>query len=98
MLDLEPLVRGYCVKALDALLGRDEFDIIAEFGVEIPLRTIGFLFGIPEADQDVYRKTHRRRHQHRRHARSRSTSRRSTPSCPCSATTSSGDRRTPATT
>ena len=56
MLDLEPLVRGYCVQALDALLGRDEFDIIAEFGVEIPLRTIGFLFGIPEADQDVYRK------------------------------------------
>lgn len=57
MLDLEPLVRSYCVKALDALVGRDEFDIIAEFGVEIPLRTIGFLFGIPEADQDVYRRT-----------------------------------------
>jgi cytochrome P450 len=56
MLDLEPLVRGYCVKALDALVGRDEFDVIAEFGVEIPLRTIGFLFGIPEADQDVYRR------------------------------------------
>ena len=57
MLELEPLVRGYCVKALDALLGRAEFDVIAEFGVEIPLRTIGFLFGIPEADQDVYRRT-----------------------------------------
>jgi cytochrome P450 len=57
MLDLEPLVRGYCVTALDALLGRDEFDVIAEFGVEIPLRTIGFLFGIPEADQDAYRRT-----------------------------------------
>jgi cytochrome P450 len=57
MLDLEPLVRNYAVKALDALIGRDEFDIIAEFGVEIPLRTIGSLFGIPEADQDAYRKT-----------------------------------------
>lgn len=57
MLELEPLVRGYCVKALDALLGRAEFDVIAEFGVEIPLRTIGFLFGIPEADQDAYRRT-----------------------------------------
>jgi len=56
MLDLEPLVRGYTVKALDALVGREEFDVIAEFGVEIPLRTIGFLFGIPEADQEVYRK------------------------------------------
>ena len=48
-------------------LGRDEFDIIGEFGVEIPLRTIGFLFGIPEADQDVYRKTTDRRDHHRRH-------------------------------
>jgi len=56
MLDLEPLVRRYCVSALDALLDRDEFDIIGEFGVEVPLRTIGFLFGIPEADQIAYRK------------------------------------------
>jgi cytochrome P450 len=57
MLDLEPLVRDYTVQALDALVGRDEFDIISEFGVEIPLRTIGFLFGIPESVQEVYRKT-----------------------------------------
>jgi cytochrome P450 len=56
MLDLEPLVRRYCVAALDALVGRSEFDIIADFGVEIPMRTIGFLFGIPEADQMAYRK------------------------------------------
>ena len=56
MLDLEPLVRGYCVSALDALAGRDEFDIIGEFGIEIPLRTMGFLFGIPEADQIAYRR------------------------------------------
>ncbi len=45
------------VGALDTLVGRDEFDIIGEFGIEIPLRTIGFLFGIPEADQDAYRKS-----------------------------------------
>lgn len=49
MLDLEPLVRSFCVGALDALVGRDEFDVVGEFGVELPLRTIGFLFGIPEA-------------------------------------------------
>jgi cytochrome P450 len=55
MLDLEPLVRRYCVSALDALLDRDEFDVIGELGVEVPLRTIGFLFGIPEADQLAYR-------------------------------------------
>ena len=57
MLELEPLVRGSCVRALDALVGRDEFDVIGEFGVEIPLRTIGLLFGIPEDIQDVYRKS-----------------------------------------
>ena len=56
MLDLEPLVRRQCISALDALRGREEFDVIAEFGIEIPLRTIGFLFGIPEADQDEYRR------------------------------------------
>jgi cytochrome P450 len=56
MLDLEPIVRGYCVHALDALVDRDEFDIIGEFGVEVPLRTMGLLFGIPEADQLTYRK------------------------------------------
>jgi cytochrome P450 len=56
MLDLEPLVRSYCVSALDALVGRDEFDIIGEFGVEVPRRTIGFLFGIPEAEQLAYSK------------------------------------------
>jgi cytochrome P450 len=56
MLDLEPLVRRFCVGALDALVGRDEFDVIREFGVEIPLRTMGSLFGIPEADLIEYRK------------------------------------------
>jgi cytochrome P450 len=56
MLDLEPLVRGYCVSALDALLGREEFDVIGEFGIEVPLRTIGLLFGIPEETQNAYRK------------------------------------------
>ena len=56
MLSLEPLVRSFCVTALDALTGRDEVDVIGEFGVEVPLRTIGYLFGIPEADQLAYRK------------------------------------------
>jgi cytochrome P450 len=56
MLDLEPLVRHSCVVALDALIGREEFDVIGEFGIEVPLRTIGLLFGIPEDIQDDYRK------------------------------------------
>jgi len=56
MLDLEPLVRDFCISALDALMDRDEFDVIGELGVEVPLRTIGFLFGIPDEDQVAYRK------------------------------------------
>ena len=55
MLALEPLVRSFCVTALDALAGRDEFDVIGEFAAEVPLRTIGHLFGIPETDQVAYR-------------------------------------------
>ena len=57
MLDLEPLVRGYCQTALDALLDREEFDVIGELGIEVPLRTIGLLFGIPEDIQDEYRRS-----------------------------------------
>ena len=57
MLDLEPLVRGYCATALDVLLDREEFDVIGELGIEVPLRTIGLLFGIPEDIQDQYRKS-----------------------------------------
>lgn len=56
MLDLEPLVRRFCVGALDELVGRDEFDVIGELGVQVPLRTIGYLFGIPEQDQLTYRR------------------------------------------
>ncbi len=57
MADLEPLVRESTARALDALVDREEFDVISELGIEIPLRTIGALFGIPEADQDVYRRS-----------------------------------------
>ncbi len=95
MLDLEPLVRRYCVTALDALLGRDEFDVIGEFGVEIPLRTIGFLFGIPEADPGSRTARAPTTRSPPTARRSRSTSRRSTPCSPCSPTTSSGGRSNP---
>lgn len=57
MLDLEPRVRRTCTEALDALADRDEFDVIGEFGIEVPLRTIGLLFGIPEEIQDEYRRS-----------------------------------------
>ena len=52
---LEPQVREFCAAALDALAGRDEFDLIADFGAQMPMRVIGMLLGIPEADQESIR-------------------------------------------
>jgi cytochrome P450 len=53
---IEPLVRRYCAGLLDALLDVGEFDAIADFGVFVPMRTIGFLLGIPEDGQDAVRR------------------------------------------
>src|SRR5262245_27919158 len=53
---LEPLVRQFCARALDPLLGATEFDVIAELGATVPMRTIGYLLGIPEEDQEAIRK------------------------------------------
>ena len=52
---LEPRVREYCVRTLDPLVGAPEFDLIAEVGNELPMRVIGMLLGIPEADQAALR-------------------------------------------
>jgi cytochrome P450 len=56
MTDIEPLVRQFCAKALDPFIGTDEFDAIGDFGAFVPMRTIGFLLGIPEEDQEAIRK------------------------------------------
>jgi cytochrome P450 len=53
---IEPLVRRYCAALLDSLIDAGEFDVIADFGVFVPMRTIGFLLGIPEAEQDAVRR------------------------------------------
>ncbi|MBH0776297.1 cytochrome P450 [Nocardia bovistercoris] len=55
MLGIESQVRNFCVKALDPLVGTSEFDVIADFGALMPMRTIGYLLGIPEADQAAIR-------------------------------------------
>jgi cytochrome P450 len=47
---LEPKVREFCARSLDPLAGADSFDLIAELGAEMPMRVIGMLLGIPEAD------------------------------------------------
>lgn len=52
---IEPLVRQYCVRILDPLVGSGRFDFIEDLGAQIPMRTIGFLLGIPEGDQEQIR-------------------------------------------
>lgn len=55
MLAVEDLVRGFCVRELDPLVGAGGFDFIADLGAMMPMRTIGYLLGIPEADQEMIR-------------------------------------------
>lgn len=57
MESIEPLVRQFCERALAPLVGSDGFDVIADFGAWIPMRTIGYLLGIPEEDQQRIRDT-----------------------------------------
>ena len=52
---LEPKVREFCNRSLDPLVGRDGFDFITDLGAEMPMRTIGMLLGVPEADQPAIR-------------------------------------------
>ncbi|MBW8486349.1 cytochrome P450 [Actinomadura parmotrematis] len=52
---LEPRIRDFCARTLDPLAGRDRFDLVADFAIEMPMRVIGMLLGIPEADQAALR-------------------------------------------
>jgi cytochrome P450 len=52
---IEPKVRDYAARTLDPLVGQVGFDLIADLGTEIPMRTIGMLLGIPEEDQQAIR-------------------------------------------
>jgi len=45
------------VRALDPLTGSDRFDFISDIGAQIPMRTIGYLLGIPEENQATIRDT-----------------------------------------
>jgi cytochrome P450 len=53
--ELEPKIREFCARSLDPLVGGDGFDFIADLGAQMPMRTIGMLLGIPEADQEAVR-------------------------------------------
>lgn len=53
--ELEGKVREFCVQCLDPLAGEKRFDIIAELGAQVPMRTISMLLGIPDSDQVAIR-------------------------------------------
>lgn len=55
MAAIEPLTRRFCVRALDPLVGSGRFDFIENLGAMIPMRTIGYLQGIPEQGQQAIR-------------------------------------------
>jgi cytochrome P450 len=52
---VEDKVRAFCVACLDPLVGSDRFDFVQDLGAELPMRTIGMLVGIPDADQPAVR-------------------------------------------
>ena len=53
--ELEGKIREFCARSLDPLVGTGDFDLIAELGAQMPMRTIGLLLGIPEGDQEAIR-------------------------------------------
>jgi cytochrome P450 len=55
MAAVEPKAREFCSRALDPLVGARGFDFIAHIGALMPMRTIGYLLGIPEQDQAAIR-------------------------------------------
>jgi cytochrome P450 len=53
--DLEPKIREFCARSLDPLVGAGGFDLVVDLGKQMPMRVIGMLLGIPEADQEAIR-------------------------------------------
>jgi cytochrome P450 len=52
---LEDQVRAFCAACLDPLVGGETFDFVRDLGAELPMKTIGMLVGIPDADQPSVR-------------------------------------------
>lgn len=53
--ELESKIREYCAQCLDPLIGSGRLDFVADLGAQMPMRVIGMLVGIPEADQEIIR-------------------------------------------
>jgi cytochrome P450 len=48
---LEPQIRKLCTELVDGLEGRDHFDFVRDFALQLPVQVIGMLVGVPKADQ-----------------------------------------------
>jgi cytochrome P450 len=48
---LEPKIREFTSRCLDPVVGTGRFDFVADLGAQMPMRVIGMLLGLPEADQ-----------------------------------------------
>jgi cytochrome P450 len=49
--ELEPRIRAIATGYLDALVGRERFDVVVEFTARLPMDVISSLLGIPESDR-----------------------------------------------
>ena len=52
---LEPMIREYCVQALDPIVGTGRFDFVNDLGAQMPMKVISALLGIPDDDQEFVR-------------------------------------------
>jgi cytochrome P450 len=48
---LEPKIREFTARCLDPVVGTGRFDFVKDLGAQMPMRVIGMLLGIPEAEQ-----------------------------------------------
>ncbi len=55
MKKLEDQIRAFCAACLDPLEGDTRFDFVLDLGAQMPVKAIGMLMGIPEADQPSVR-------------------------------------------
>ena len=48
---LEPEIRRLCEEIVDGLIGRERFDFMKDFSLQLPVQVIGMLVGVPKEDQ-----------------------------------------------
>ena len=48
---LEDQIRFLCEEIVDGLVGREQFDFVRDFSLQLPVQVIGMLVGVPKKDQ-----------------------------------------------